>query len=281
MNPIAYRTALVFVVALSALSRNVVFAQVIVIGGHAQLSHDGGFGGITNDRSVQVGIPPLPQILPNAQDNILPYSGTILGPGGNISTAQGGLGYAVDQSLFRFSLPAGTGVSQYAPAGGNTPAVLEITTQSFFEAVDFDPAGFQLSRWFYDVPLAGVVPVGGYVDFLLSMTLWDGSFPQPIVTHYHNSTPGPFQVLLFDSGPLPSNYPYPVTTASIDNAYFGFTVLDPEGAGEIFLSRDLSVSSVPEPASIRLVGSALVMVVGAYLVRLRRQLSGHNIPAHG
>ena len=123
------------------------------------ITHDGGFG----TSPVVFTIDPVPF----TSNPPLQFNNTILGAGGNQSTATAGNGYYFDSNRFDAIIAPGTSLSQAAPAGGNTPASLKL---EFYDST-YMTGGWDNLVGYYNLPLTGDIPLGSSVECILDVTL--------------------------------------------------------------------------------------------------------------
>lgn len=187
------------------------------------------------------------------------------GPGGASSTGAGGISHVIRPNLFGLMFPSGTGIGQTAPGGGvGVPASLriEFNVDFLLDAGGFGPPVFEVGYF----PLVGNVGggAGDFVKFTASATFTSKGlkkvFGPGINLNFLNVTAGPFaNIQSFVSaplGPLPAN-----DTVNI-KGFIEFQALNQSGPSDIAFSSAGGFNPIPEPATMFLLGSGLVGLVG-------------------
>ncbi len=252
-------------------------------------NYDGGFGdspivppygpgyGYAWDYSQATATPVINNVFSFTKDN------------GNTSTAQFGVGTMIGGSSVSCYLAPGTGLSQYAPAGGNAPAQLIIEFGISGSAPNFlytNPASIVDIIGSYDLPVEASVSEAGYVHAELEtrfagyVTTFDGEFHrltgfyEIFYTDVYINTPGVHSFNLGDNIYLQDLVPW----SQFDYSYSAYdlwaygkltlTVKNDGGAVNVSLPQGLTLNmqgtliSVPEPSAIGLLLSVLPIALG-------------------
>jgi autotransporter-associated beta strand protein len=181
--------------------------------GARTVTHDGGFGGTPMSFYNEVDFsapwyPPLigPADMPEQAFPSIQVTNTITS-GNNFSTGWAGISQWHTFNTASFFVAPGTGIWQWAPDGGNSAASLKIDFWTGFNPGQDETS---LNGW-YNFPLYGHVSDGGYVEFLMDITMLGRVVtPAPGYTYFShtfhvdwtNTTPGNFYQQLSDIEPL-------------------------------------------------------------------------------
>jgi hypothetical protein len=99
----------------------------------------------------------------------------------NEASAQQGLGWDFTQDSLRFAIAPGTGLSQSAPDGGNTPATFDINFNINAESHGRNGESLRDIIGWYNLPLTAVVPEGSWVSASFTVTFRGiiGTYAEP------------------------------------------------------------------------------------------------------
>jgi autotransporter-associated beta strand protein len=181
--------------------------------GAETITHDGGFGGTPDSFYNEVDFsapwwPPVvgPCDMPELAFAPIQVANTITS-GNNVSYGRAGISQWHTSNWAYFFVAPSWRIYQYAPEGGNSAASIKIDFWT-----DFDPGRDKMDLFgFYNFPLSGYVSPGGYVEFLMNVTMygrtetsgaWVDCFRYPFQVDWLNATPGYFNQLFSDYAAL-------------------------------------------------------------------------------
>jgi hypothetical protein len=254
------------------------------VGGRT-ITHDGGFGGTPDSffNEIDTSSSYLPSSfgMPLLEVPSIEVTNAITS-GSNVSNGAAGTSvwYTSGTSSGRFA--GGTGISQSAPDGNNSAASLKIDVFT-----DFDPSGDALYSLigFYDFAVQGHVSPGGYVEFVMDMTIlgraidygpaggdWTTCFAKTFHVDWVNAAAGDFYTRFSDTVGLGTL----LSGDENDLQVFGsITLIAKNDSGPTSITAPNGIgfategSSVPEPSSwALLIGGA---VAGGGWLRLCRR----------
>jgi hypothetical protein len=252
--------------------------------GYTESSYDDGFG----DPPIGTGGWTQPTPTPPIHYYSLDGTGAETG---NTSTAQFGLSPWATPTTAACCMAPGSGVTQHAPAGGNSPATLHLSCETFAFSDDVNPGYMTNIVGYYNLPLVGTVANDGYVDVQLK-AIYTGNatgssgnygevFSVTLTDGWHDATAGTATHTLSGSIDLPDLIPE-MQLNGADNYWVDigldvtFTVKNDDGPVGLSMPEGFTFGSegtpiaAPEPSTFVLLGIGAVSLL-AYAWRRRRQ----------